>query len=250
MVKLKLTQIKLAQKILQDDRGFGLVEVLVAILVISSFVGVTMQAVVISAISRAKAQQYTESTNWIQQDLEQVKYQADDLDFPQSKLTSDPTIGGNLITISSTVDGGTINDFSVNDTFKIGIDTTTYKITAVSDSTTTRTLTISPALAKPQVTNTEVFSMKKCSATTSTTGLAEALKNKLPASPLEKEIKGKNFTLTRTTEVSSASPYNVLKVNYNVTPTSVITNGISSNSELSIASFYIEVIPNVSFQCQ
>jgi prepilin-type N-terminal cleavage/methylation domain-containing protein len=244
-----MLKLKLVQKILQNDRGFGLVEVLVAILVISSFVGITMQAIVISAISRAKAQQYTESTNWIQQDLEQVKYQADDLEFPQSQLTANASIGATSMTISSTVSGGTISDFSANDTFKIGVDTTSYKVTAVSGSGTTRTLTISPSLAKVQVTNTEVFATKKCSATSYDTGLADALRDTVfgastttsSSSTSSRTIKGKGFTMTKTATFSSSSPYNVLKVNYNVKPT--------SGSELSVADFYVEVIPNVSFQC-
>lgn len=241
-------KLKLAQKLLQKDRGFTIVEVLVAILIASLFVGVAMQAVVVAALFRAKAQEFTAATNWIQEDLEQVKYESDDLEFPQTTMTAAGSVGASSITISSTVAGGSTSDFSVNDTLKIGTDTTSYKITAVSGTT----LTISPTLAKAQVANTEVFATKKCSATTKSTGLADALRDKiiLPTSPSSsdesttesfKTIKGKQFKMTRTATISSSSPYNVLQVKYNIAP--------SSGNELSVAKFYVEVIPNVSFQC-
>lgn len=60
----------------QGNQGFTLTEVLVAILITSVFVATAMQAVVIAAVMRVKAKQYAEATTWIQQDLEDVKFQA------------------------------------------------------------------------------------------------------------------------------------------------------------------------------
>lgn len=63
-------------KLPQQEQGFTLVEVLVAILVTTIFVAVSMQAIVLAAVFKTRAQEYAEATTWIQQDLENVKYQA------------------------------------------------------------------------------------------------------------------------------------------------------------------------------
>jgi prepilin-type N-terminal cleavage/methylation domain-containing protein len=54
------------------QRGFTLVEVLVAILVALIFVSVTMQMFVSAAFFRARADQYNQAFNWIQEDYESV----------------------------------------------------------------------------------------------------------------------------------------------------------------------------------
>lgn len=56
--------------------GFTLVEVLVAMLVSSIFVGITMQALVTAAAFRSRADQYDSAVSWIQEDFEAVVNQA------------------------------------------------------------------------------------------------------------------------------------------------------------------------------
>jgi prepilin-type N-terminal cleavage/methylation domain-containing protein len=56
--------------------GFSLVEVLVALTILSVFIGLSMQAFLVAVILKARAEQKDEATNWIQEDLELVKYQA------------------------------------------------------------------------------------------------------------------------------------------------------------------------------
>lgn len=63
-------------KLPQQEQGFTLVEVLVAILITTLFVAVSMQAMVLAAVFKARAQESAEATTWIQEDLENVKYQA------------------------------------------------------------------------------------------------------------------------------------------------------------------------------
>ncbi|PSB04041.1 type IV pilus modification PilV family protein [Merismopedia glauca] len=228
-------------KNLPKDRGFSMVEVLVSILVTTLFVTMTMQAVVIATLFRVKSQESAEATNWIEEDLEQLKYQANSLEFPKTTLAANADAGATSVSISTP--SNTAN-FSTNDKVKIGTDTTAYKITNVTGSGTSRTLTITPALTTTQTSSTTVSSLKMCSATSSTSGLAQELNSNLSAlSSSTKNIKGKGFTLTRTTTVSSDAPYNVLKVSYKVAPTS------TSESSVSVAKFYLEVIPNVAFQC-
>jgi prepilin-type N-terminal cleavage/methylation domain-containing protein len=52
------------------QQGFSLVEVLVAIMVTMIFVSVTMQMFVSAAFFRARADQYNQAMNWIQEDFE------------------------------------------------------------------------------------------------------------------------------------------------------------------------------------
>lgn len=63
-------------KLPQQEQGFTLVEVLVAILITTLFVAVSMQAMVLAAVFKTRAQESAEATTWIQEDLENVKYQA------------------------------------------------------------------------------------------------------------------------------------------------------------------------------
>jgi type II secretory pathway pseudopilin PulG len=56
--------------------GFTLTEALVGILMVSTFLGVTLQTIVSATMIRVKAQEQSEATGWIQEDLELVRYQA------------------------------------------------------------------------------------------------------------------------------------------------------------------------------
>ncbi|PSO96430.1 MAG: hypothetical protein BRC48_06745 [Cyanobacteria bacterium QS_9_48_30] len=56
------------------EEGFTLLETLVAMLVATTFVAATMQAMVIAAYSRIRAQETSEATSLIQEDLEEVKF--------------------------------------------------------------------------------------------------------------------------------------------------------------------------------
>jgi prepilin-type N-terminal cleavage/methylation domain-containing protein len=52
--------------------GFTLVEVIVAIMVASIFIAITMQTIMAAAFFRSRAEQFDEAVNWIQEDLESV----------------------------------------------------------------------------------------------------------------------------------------------------------------------------------
>lgn len=56
----------------KQTQGLALIEVLVAMLVASIFVAVTMQTIVAAAFFRSRAEQFDEASNWIQDDLETV----------------------------------------------------------------------------------------------------------------------------------------------------------------------------------
>lgn len=77
-------------KLSKQEQGFTLTEVLVAILITSVFVATAMQAVVIAAVMRVKAKQSAEAITWIQQDLENVRYQANQLDYNNTTSQYNP----------------------------------------------------------------------------------------------------------------------------------------------------------------
>lgn len=70
-----------------QDEGFTLFEVLVSILVVTIFLAVAMQALLLATFFKVRAEQRNEAANWIQRDLENVKNQAKEYEkntFPYS----------------------------------------------------------------------------------------------------------------------------------------------------------------------
>jgi prepilin-type N-terminal cleavage/methylation domain-containing protein len=71
----------LGNKKAEGEKGFTILEVLVTILVISGFLLGSLQATVLATLFRVQAQDKQEAANWIQQDLELIKYRAFALDI-------------------------------------------------------------------------------------------------------------------------------------------------------------------------
>lgn len=69
-------------KKVNSEAGFSILEILVTILVISGFLLGSLQAIILATLFRIQAQDKQEAANWIQQDLELIKYQAFILDNP------------------------------------------------------------------------------------------------------------------------------------------------------------------------
>lgn len=63
-------------KLPSQEQGFTLVEVLASIVIATVFVATALQAIVIAAIFQARAQEYTEATTWIREDLENLRFSA------------------------------------------------------------------------------------------------------------------------------------------------------------------------------
>lgn len=234
------------QKLPQQEQGFTLVEVLVAILITTIFVAVSMQAMVLATVFKVRAQESAEATTWIQEGLEEVKYTAANLQFSQSTLTADAVKDTSSITVSSA------SDFAVNDKLRVGLDTATYQITVKSGTT----LTVTPKLGTTQLTNAAVVETTMCSPAARNVGLADALRDQVnPASDQNSSYDDsstktlrtfrtkKQFRMKITTTLSDTSPYNVLQLKYEVSP------GTTFNLSKSIANFNIEMIPNVAFEC-
>lgn len=240
----------LKPRVPQQEQGFTLVEVLVAILISTVFVAVAMQAIVIAAVLRVRAQEFAEATTWIQEDLETVKTTAASLQY--TSLTT-ATPAGISITVSS------VYGFNVGDVLKVGTESGKI-IGSINVSTKTITFTASTALNISQLLNAPVVKTSQCGTTgtpaTRNTGFGDSLLDWLEyptdgnnpnttqftvTNNRSKTGKfDKTFTLQRITTVSDTPPYNVLEVSYDVSPTA------GGNS---LAKLNTDVIPDAAFQC-
>ncbi|HCF30012.1 MAG TPA: hypothetical protein DEV81_23060 [Cyanobacteria bacterium UBA11049] len=238
-------------KLPQHEQGFTLVEVLIAILITTIFISIAMQAMVIAAVFKVRARQVAEATTWIQEDLENVRFQAGKLRYTQ--LTNNPIIGATSLSLSS------VTGFAVGDTLRVGTDTTNYTISVIDQNAKTITIN-SPGLSQAASSGATVVATNPCKASSSTAGFGESLNLNQPAAPSEtnnsanpnsgtKTITGKSYTLTRTVNVggtdavsgtcTSNACYELLKLAYEV----------KQGSEAPIATMYTEVIPNAAMQC-
>lgn len=224
-----------------QQQGFTLVEVLVAIMLMTVFVAVAMQTMVLAAVFKARAREFAEATTWIQADLEDVNYKA--ANFQYTSLTADAASGAFSINVAS------VDDFAAPDKLKVGSDPGTYTI-AINGIIGT-TLTIAPNFLKTdQLQGAEVVATTRCNQAQNA-GFADGLRDKITGTnqttisnsvniPKTIVSTGEAFIMKRTTTLSSTAPYNVLQVTYDVLPTS---------GGLSVANFYTEVIPNAALQC-
>ena len=220
----------------KSQQGFTLLEVLVAIVVITAFINVALMGLVTAALFKSKAKAYSNGITWIQADLEAVRDKAANL----SILSANAAAQQKEVVLESAV--GLAN----NDQVRIGTDSTTYTIQSISGNS----LTLTANLAIAQSANAGVTAVSKCTATSANAGFAyylqQDLQQGLPSSPFTKYIGGKAYTVTRSSEVKSspftATPrYEVLALSYTVTP--------QSNSNVKVASIYAEVIPSAFYQC-
>ncbi|HEY9781686.1 MAG TPA: prepilin-type N-terminal cleavage/methylation domain-containing protein [Leptolyngbyaceae cyanobacterium] len=244
-------------KLLKQQQGFTLVEVLVAILITTIFISVAMQAIVIAAVFKVRARQYSEATNWIQEDLESVRQRTSVLgsttlsDVP----IPDPT---NPLTISILSVPPSTTGFGAGNRLQIGtINDTLFTISNISGSTikVTPALTLLQIAATPAGTPVSVVATAStnttlCYASASDKGFGNFLSSNLLAVPSEtdnsstpnsgtKTIAGKTYTLLRTPTVRNSSPYEVMQLTYKV----------AEGANPEIATFNTEVIPNAAFQC-
>ena len=72
--------------------GFTLSEVMVAILIVTTFVAVAMQGLVVAMLLKSRALQIAEANRWVQADLEQIRSQTSlsRLEFAPNQLRCDP----------------------------------------------------------------------------------------------------------------------------------------------------------------
>jgi prepilin-type N-terminal cleavage/methylation domain-containing protein len=226
---------------LPQDQGFTLIEVLIAIVITTLFITIAMQAMVIAAVFKARAKQFAEATNWIQQDLESVRQQVAIVGY--TTLSAAPTTSGS----SSSLSVSSTTSFAANNRVQIGtISTKFYTISSVSSNT----ITVTPALASAEISATPAGTSVSVVATGSTNttlcyanaqnnGFGNLVSNNLPTLNSTKTIADKTYTLSRTTTVRNVAPYEVLQITYSA----------AEGTNSPIATLNAEVIPNAAFQC-
>jgi prepilin-type N-terminal cleavage/methylation domain-containing protein len=228
-------------KITQQEQGFTLVEVLVAILIITVFIATAMQAITIAAVFRVRAKQYSEATNWIQEDLENVRQQA--FVLGSTTLSAVPT--ANSLSVPSGTTGfaagnrlqiGTISGtlFTISNTYTAGSTTI-----AVTPALTAAQITATPAGTPVSVIATGSTDTTLCYATAQNDGFGNFLSNNLPTLNSTKTIAGATYTLSRTATVRVTRSYEVLQ----------LTHSVAQGTKPPVATFNTEVIPNATFQC-
>jgi prepilin-type N-terminal cleavage/methylation domain-containing protein len=221
------------------DRGFTLVEVMVAALVMTLLVSNLLALVVYAGMFRLKANQSGVARNWIQQDLENVKFNASQ--FKVAALSSGAMAGATSVTVDRTSIGSI--SMATGDTLKIGDDSVFHTISGISGTT----LSFTPGLSKDQSSGAQVWtagassSPKFCNAGSSTTGLAQALSADLaPVLMSSKTIAGTAYTLSRTATPVNTAPYQTLTLTYSVLP---------SGGSDAILSLQTKVVPYAAFGC-
>jgi len=247
------------------SKGFTLAEVLASILVISLFTVAAMQAVVVAALFQSNARRFAEVSNWIQDDLENIKIVAYDLcqtRFAQRKLAA-PAQNTNTITLafiestdkdydqamppeyrrpsgacpfSSVTDG-----FRVGDELLIGSDAGTNRITAISGNT----ITLANTITSYRSAGTRVYA--RCRAGKSEGGFAAYLQSLLPplgsgsgnTSTGTRTFINDTFSMSRTATRLASAPFQTLELAYVVR---------DSNNNI-VAQVTTEVVPNAFFRC-
>ncbi|MDZ4873947.1 MAG: hypothetical protein CLLPBCKN_003343 [Chroococcidiopsis cubana SAG 39.79] len=242
----------LKKKPLKLEQGFTVIEALFAILIATIFVTVAMQMMAIAAIFKARAQQNAEATTWIQEDLENVKLQATELNIKnvdsmtastdRVTITSHGYSNGNTVIFqgTGTIAGGIeqsrtyyVRDVAT-DTFKLASSSSGAAIDLTSDSTGDLTS----------------IATAKCAGNSATDGYADSLRDSINGDSASTNNTSKTFSKTSTltsqqfnlarSTIPNSDDYKSLKISYTVTPAS---------GGKSIASFYTEVIPNAALYC-
>lgn len=222
-------------KLLQQKQGFTLVEVLVAILLVTTFTLVALQAVVIAAVFKTRAKQFAEATTWIQQDLDNVKNKAAQVPYTSTTLTNAAVANQRTLVLAS------VNGLQVGDALKVGTDSTSNVIASIDVGALS--ITLDADLGTAQVISAAV--MPRCDAI-ATKGFAAYLNDNLPALTVNNpntgtpKILGKDYTLTRTPTIKNVAPFEVLELVYSVTP---------QGGGSAVATINTEVIPDAAFQC-
>lgn len=256
------------KKLRNLEQGFTIVEVLIALLIATIFITVAMQMMVFAAIFKVRAQENAAATTWIQEDLENIKFEASQLGLKnvQSMTANDdaatsPLNEADLITVTAHgfnngdkimfAGNGIAGGLQTNKIYYVrdrNIDT--FKVAETSGGTVID-------LTSNSTGDLIVVAAANCGAADTNTGYADSLRDKVN-DPTDASLNrtfvaststtklssdgtaGKSFTLTRNTIPSSDAPYNVLKLTYSVTPTDARTTlsaaASATSTTISVAS--------------
>lgn len=238
----------------RPQQGFTLAEVLASILITGAFTVAAFQALVVAAAFQADAKKFSEASNWIQEDLENIKIVAYDLcqsRYVQRQLAQPSLQNSNVITLgfipntapdyaeaqppagcpfTSATDG-----LRVGDDLLIGSDANTNRIASISGNT----VTLTSNLNSNRSAGARVYA--RCRSGSQNGGFGGYLQDLLPAlnNSGSKLIVNQTYTMTRTATVRNVAPFEILELNYRVQ---------SANNNV-IAQLSTEVVPNAFFRC-
>ncbi|TAF11213.1 MAG: type II secretion system protein [Nostocales cyanobacterium] len=256
------------------DSGFSLLEVVVAIVIVTFFTTVTMQMMVISAAFKAKAKDYTTATNLIQKDLELVRSKAVEYEFPLASPTPitlpNPTASPSPTSMAiplTSVDGFDVVASPNQQEVQFEGTADVYKVVGKVTSPTP-VVTISPIMTSQPPSGSKLINNTLCNNSTISTGLAEKLRLKTvtnlatPSPAPTGNLAGygsvsgyapytipntqKKLWLMRKDTNVNTPPYDVLNIKYLVVKAT--TDGNPDPNQI-VAKLSTEVIPNASFQC-
>lgn len=88
----------------QSDEGFTLLEVLIAMLIATFFVIGSMQALVLATALRVKAQEKQRANQLIQEDIEVIRFQAEELEAKNSLCSATAYSGGYAEYLATEID--------------------------------------------------------------------------------------------------------------------------------------------------
>ncbi|MDJ0602052.1 MAG: hypothetical protein QNJ37_24830 [Crocosphaera sp.] len=246
----------------QNNQGFSLFEVTIAILVSSAFLMGTLQAMTINAVMQVKAERQAQATFVIQEDIERLQATASamDIDYIQTSATLNPTnrtrtgicyplyfnesqemdrrFGSYLVT--------ELDSLLASDTYSDGVtsDTTTQSYPAINSNT--------------------VFSSAPNSTELGQRAIVQIVRNGSDddAHPnSENNLLNKNYRLVRIMTVDRETSFNVVQVYYRVgepydptDPNQTDNNGDTLRDNESgrtsiISENYTEVIPAAVAEC-
>jgi prepilin-type N-terminal cleavage/methylation domain-containing protein len=117
----------------KNTQGFSLVEVMIGILLIAVFVGAAMQTLVAATAIKVKAQERSEGAVWIQEDIEQVRYQANQLPANKTLCSATDATAGYADALRDAVVGTTSTTSTTTNTFTktSNVSPRTYTLTRV-----------------------------------------------------------------------------------------------------------------------
>ena len=135
---------RLVNKLIKKSRaesGFTLIEVVVASLIVFLFVIGSMQALVLSAALRVKAQARQRGSQLIQEDIEQIRFAAENLAVDHSRCSATGYSGGYAEALVDDANFPTGNP--TNNLIEGNTNSTTYKLEHNTDRSTNTVLRIS-----------------------------------------------------------------------------------------------------------
>ena len=133
----------------KTDDGFTLIEVLAGMIMATIFVLITSQAIAISAVFRVRAQREAEAVNWIQENLEDVRYVAL-LGLPGAQCEPTTTANGYAQTLINRINtSASVASFSSPRALLNKSYTMTRTVTVSPNSTFFRLMTVSYSVVNP-----------------------------------------------------------------------------------------------------